>query len=1388
MAQSVVRARLLGATLRQLALALLALIRLLLLVGLGAGMALLLLAVDGPPRLPARWPSPGEILFELQLGAIPTPVILYLLAQLGWLLLGYLALVCLLEVLASILEVVAAGTGGVRRLRQVSNTLAPGFVRQPVASVVTALLLLWLNFRPPAPVAAAPIPAASSRVLPHPPDSLSPTPGATAPLVVVREADGTLRPLTAADAVALDPGTVRHVVVPGDTLVDLATRYYGDSSYQAAMQIFHANEGRRMPGGRIFDNPRLLLPGEMLYIPERSGAPPVELIDHVVQPGDTLRAIAQRYLGDEMAWPAIFEANRGRPAPQGRALTDPDLIWPGMTLRIPIAPDQARAVNQPDAGPPSPPPAAEPTSLEPAPVEPAPVEPAATAEAVPAEAGVAEAPAAPRPPAPAPPATPTVPTAAPPDSGAEAAAAQAGWARLQAEAEAEARANAKAAAAARAAVPTPEPAAVQATPATVASTPPPGAGEPVTPTPSAEPTGLPTAAPVAIPAEPATADDIPLAGLLASASLLLAAVGAYHLRRRLAQSPEPHRALVPLHFPAPPTRDPQTGLGSQPLAPQAAQRRHGLETDPRPVVTGLVLGALARAGWPDAQVISLCAGELALTVRLHLGAPPPADLDPLLEQLEEALHAGLTAHLGERDELWLTLTDLAAGQAWTAGRGVPEAPLLTVGQTDDGVLSVAVDALDGGLLMAGQHAPVALERAILSLVALYPPTDLRLLLLAGDPLASNLAALPHLLHPPVAADTEAAQALLEGLHEELRCRQTASGDAADELILLVVAGPPPRDGLALRDLVRDGSRFGIYTLVTSLTPDTFDAALLDACPGRLITRLDNAADSVRLTGRPGAETLEPGQAWWYVTGEPVQPVRVLRIAPEDRQALLTSMAEVSTTPPRRLAPDDQADAAPGTDVAEPAGPVPPPAPGAQPTEPTHPAASPAASEATGSGQATTPPGHAPQTNGHRPGPVDHAAVQNGDHGRPGTEVTAMPAVPLSLTGRALDSAGPGFSPTIGQLAARSDPAPTEMGSNAAAMDATHPVPRSPAPDATTDPATPPFTASTPDQRHGPAAGPADTRLETGAVPADAAAPESAADHPLAPPPGAIYGPRPGQLCLRLFGPPRLFDAQGRAVTFPRGQMGLRILLYLAVQGETGASADSIDARVWPLSEGDDDDEFDETGAANKVRQAVKRLRQFLARALPADMEPVLYEGGVYQVNPLVIWSDAAAFRACVSAAGVGRRRRLPDAEVLPLLREALGYHTAEFAAHIPAGWLDPVWLDQQRYVFQEQTREAALWAAAILARAGDYAGAVTIYRQLRTVVPVDDTVVEYELICQALRGDRDRLVRSFEEHVAALARVHKTPWHSTLTLYQHLLAGSVTEEMRERVLNPDHEP
>ncbi len=64
-----------------------------------------------------------------------------------------------------------------------------------------------------------------------------------------------------------------------------------------------------------------------LEVPAAAAAVKVEY--YVIQQGDTLSAIAKRFLGDANAYPRIFEANR-------EVIKDPDLIYPGQKIRIPV--------------------------------------------------------------------------------------------------------------------------------------------------------------------------------------------------------------------------------------------------------------------------------------------------------------------------------------------------------------------------------------------------------------------------------------------------------------------------------------------------------------------------------------------------------------------------------------------------------------------------------------------------------------------------------------------------------------------------------------------------------------------------------------------------------------------------------------------------------------------------------------------------------------------------------------------------------------------------------------------------------------------------------------------------------------------------------------------
>jgi len=78
-------------------------------------------------------------------------------------------------------------------------------------------------------------------------------------------------PISAAQS-AVQPATVTHTVVPGDTLWSIAVQYYGDGERWQA--IYQANVGLSQPGGGALTDAHWIYPGWSLTIPRATLAPP----------------------------------------------------------------------------------------------------------------------------------------------------------------------------------------------------------------------------------------------------------------------------------------------------------------------------------------------------------------------------------------------------------------------------------------------------------------------------------------------------------------------------------------------------------------------------------------------------------------------------------------------------------------------------------------------------------------------------------------------------------------------------------------------------------------------------------------------------------------------------------------------------------------------------------------------------------------------------------------------------------------------------------------------------------------------------------------------------------------------------------------------------------
>lgn len=328
------------------------------LVGLGVLLWRLYLAVGLPTRLPTvreigiglRARTLDEALIA---GGAVLPYLLVCIA-LVW---GWLVVSAALQLGITALEIATQGAAWVRLARRAFiDPFTATVARRAAVGILHTMLLARLTIAAPG-AGAAPAPTPIVLHLAESEDM-----GATSP-----------QPLAGSSAVTVNceapiSGELRYTVQSGDSLWLIAERYYG-TGYEWP-RLMAANEGRLMPGGVRFSN--VLQPGWEVIVPTVNYATTVGAdgaISYVIQPGDTLRGIAANLLGDERCWPTIFAANVGVVGENGRTLTDPDLIWPGMVLTIP----QAATESEEPPPAPAPPPTAAPPSpaLPPTPAPPA---------------------------------------------------------------------------------------------------------------------------------------------------------------------------------------------------------------------------------------------------------------------------------------------------------------------------------------------------------------------------------------------------------------------------------------------------------------------------------------------------------------------------------------------------------------------------------------------------------------------------------------------------------------------------------------------------------------------------------------------------------------------------------------------------------------------------------------------------------------------------------------------------------------------------------------------------------------------------------------------------------------------------------------------------------
>ena len=281
------------------------------------------------PVLPDHMPSWSVIQVWIQSPGASLDGLLSWAAALAWVVWVWTLASVLLRVAVDVADGLTRGARWVGSVRLVSDWLTIPLVRRAVDASLAGMLLARVVTQSGI-AEASPLPQAS-----------------VAAVQMQAGAVGQPRVLSFAPSLGQDvfdenaddaPDEVTYTVKAGDTLSGIALAYYGDPAQ--AERIYQANLGREQPNGRQFNRHGLILPGWTLVIP---GATQGIVEEHdgdrwyVVKRGDSLRGIAALQLGDEERYRELFDLNVGvaRVGETGPVLQRPELIWPGLQLRLP---------------------------------------------------------------------------------------------------------------------------------------------------------------------------------------------------------------------------------------------------------------------------------------------------------------------------------------------------------------------------------------------------------------------------------------------------------------------------------------------------------------------------------------------------------------------------------------------------------------------------------------------------------------------------------------------------------------------------------------------------------------------------------------------------------------------------------------------------------------------------------------------------------------------------------------------------------------------------------------------------------------------------------------------------------------------------------------------
>lgn len=323
----------------------------LLLAVIGAGLYVLL-GLPNPAELPGV-PSLDTLDVLLRSPNV-SPYGVYQIGKVvAWLVWVWAAGTLLVEVLLALAEGgPARGSASLRALRLAADRLACPLARPAAALSLVAQLT---THTPLGNVQASVVLAHTPLVVQDQAQQTAQSAAArsSAPAVVIAGEGCVADPEIAAPQAAPGADVIQHTVQPGETVGLVALRYYGTA--HEFQRIIDANAGKVMASGRALDQTGVIEHGLVLDVPLPSIA--IEDQDgvrsYIVERGDTLRGIAARILGDEERYQDLFDLNKGARTADGHVLTNPNLIWPKLRLRLPAATAKAEPATdgeEPDAG------------------------------------------------------------------------------------------------------------------------------------------------------------------------------------------------------------------------------------------------------------------------------------------------------------------------------------------------------------------------------------------------------------------------------------------------------------------------------------------------------------------------------------------------------------------------------------------------------------------------------------------------------------------------------------------------------------------------------------------------------------------------------------------------------------------------------------------------------------------------------------------------------------------------------------------------------------------------------------------------------------------------------------------------------------------------------